>query len=276
MASLMTINKAVKNFKTLIDKSIKEGGNKGKTAMIRSSKPILNIHEAVKTQLIEQGVNKKLIFPPLNSRSPELKLAGFLKQKNQDVCVTPNDLDATVEILEVGLLNGQEDEFGKEFTKKILTINIRSQISSIQKNFDTLYERTISEAQNLHERCPEMVLGEVYMIAIPEYDDKEFANKKSKFKPINAKLVERYIKSFQAIANRNDVSKKFYQYEATCLLIVDFSKKIPKIYNTTAELIEDELLPIDTKIKFEGLQWSNFSEKLIKSYETRFGTGILS
>ncbi len=54
MVNLITINKAVKNFKTLIDKSIKVGGNKGKTAMIRSSKPILNIHEAIKVQLIQK------------------------------------------------------------------------------------------------------------------------------------------------------------------------------------------------------------------------------
>ena len=99
-----------------------------------------------------------------------------------------------------------------------------------------------------------MVLGEVYMIAVPEYDDKEFANKTSRFKSISAKLVEKYIKSFQAITNRNDVSKNFYQYEATCLLIVDFSKHTPKIYNSTAELIADKLLPTDTEIKFEGLE----------------------
>jgi len=102
MASLITINKAVKNFKNLIDKSIKEGGNKGKTAMIRSSKPILNIHEAVKVQLIQNGVNKNLIHPPLGKRSPELKLAGFLKQKDQDVCVLPNDTNPTVEVLKIG------------------------------------------------------------------------------------------------------------------------------------------------------------------------------
>ena len=114
------------------------------------------------------------------------------------------------------------------------------------------------------------------MIAVPEYDDKAFAKKKSEFKIISAKLVEKYIKSFQAITNRVDVSKNFYQYEATCLLIVDFSKKTPKIYNTTAELISDGLLPKDTKIKFEGLEWSSFSKKLIQTYETRFGTGILS
>jgi hypothetical protein len=276
MNTTLTINKAVENFKTLIDSSIKEGGNKGKTAMIRSSKPILNIHEAVKVQLIQNGVNKGLIHPPLGERSPELKLAGFLKQKNQDLCVSPNDIDPTSEILKIGLLNGIEDEIGEECTKKTLTINIRSQISSIQKNFDTLYERTISEAQNLHERCPEMVLGEVYMIAVPEYDDKEFVNKKSKFKNISSNLVEKYIKSFKAITGRNKISKIFFQYEATCLLIVDFSNQTPKIYNSTDELISAGLLPEDTQIKYEGLEWKNFSVKLISAYEKRFGTGILS
>lgn len=272
----ITINDAVKNFKTLIESSILEDGNKGKTAMIRSSKPILNIHEAVKVQLIKNGVNKDLVHPFLGERSPELKLAGFLKQKNQDICVSPNDIQPTKEALKIGLLNGEEDEFGEEYTKKTLTINVRSQISSIQKNFDTLYERTISEAQNLHERCPEMVLGEVYMIAVPEYDDKEFENKKAIFKSMNSNLVEKYIKSFQAITGRNTVVKNFYQYEATCLLIVDFSKRTPKIYNSTAELISDGLLSKDTEIQYEGLEWDNFSAKLISTHETRFGTGILS
>ncbi len=72
-----------------------------------------------------------------------------------------------------GLLDDVIDEFGEKFTTETIAINIRSQISSIQKNFDTLYERTTSEAINLHDRCPKMCLGEVYMIAVPEYDDKE-------------------------------------------------------------------------------------------------------
>ena len=276
MTSLITINKAVKNFKILIDKSIKEGGNKGKTAMIRSAVPILNIHEAVKAQLIKNGINKERIYPPINSRSPEFKLAGFLKQKDQDICVTPNDEEEVAEILKIGLLNGKKDRFGANFTAKTIAINVRSQISSIQKNFDTLYERTILEAQNLHERCPKMVLGEVYMIAAPEYDDKAFGKNKSEFKTISAELVEKYIKSFQAITHRVDVSKNFYQYEATCLLIVDMSKTTPKIYNSTKELILDGLLPKNTTVKYEGLEWSSFSRKLLKTYETRFGVGIFN
>jgi hypothetical protein len=276
MPNLISLQTAINNFRDLINASIIEGGDKSKTAMIRSSRPILNIHEAVKSQLVENGVNESLIFPPLQSRSPELKLAGSLKQKDQDICIVPNDYKPKMEVLATGLLKGTEDQYGEDFTKHILAINVRSQISSIQKNFDTLYERTFSEAQNLHDRCPEMVLGEVYMIAVPEYDDKEFENNRCVFKRISPKIVEKYIKSFHAITNRSDSTKHFYQYEATCLLVVDFNRVIPKIYNTTTELIEDGLLSEDTTTQYEGLDWNSFSKKLLKIYSTRFGTGKFS
>ena len=177
----MTIQEAVFNFKYLIENAVLVGGNKAKTAIIRSSKPILNIHEAVKHELIKNGVEKHKIYPPLGERVPELKLAGSLKKKDQDVCVIPN-IPRKKEVLSDGLLEGVADPFGIQFTSRTISINIRSQVSSIQKNFDTMYERTISEAQNLHDRCPNMVLGEVYMIAVPGYDDRQFANKKVAFK----------------------------------------------------------------------------------------------
>lgn len=273
---MIEIEEAVLNFRNLIENAILKGGNKAKTAIIRSSLPILNIHEAVKTQLIQNGINPNLIHPPVGKRTPELKLAGFLKQKDQDICVSPNSIKPTQEILKTGLLEGITDNYGEEYTKQTLTINIRSQISSIQKNFDTLYERTISEAQNLHERCPEIVLGEVYMIAVPEYNDKEFGNNKVAFKNISSKLVEKYIKSFQAITDRKMTLKNFYQYEATCLLIVDFNRKIPKIYHSTKELKADNLLDATSNTVYEGLEWKNFSSKIIQVYETRFGKGKLS
>ncbi len=271
MSNLISLQTAVNNFRELINTSIIEGGNEAKTAMIRSSKPIMNIHEAVKSLLVKNGINHNLLFPPLQSRSPELKLAGSLKQKDQDICVIPNDIEPKSEVLAIGLLQGTKDQYGESFTEKTLAINVRSQISSIQKNFDTLYERTISEAQNLHDRCPAMVLGEVYMIAVPEYDDKEFENNKCVFKKVNSQIVEKYIKSFHAISSRNDPTKYFYQYESTCLLIVDFSQKVSKIYHTTQELIEDGLLSRDTTVQYEGLDWNSFAEKLLKTYSTRFG-----
>ena len=275
MRNMDTIQKALIEFRKLIESSINSEGTKGKTAMIRSCKPILNLHEAVKISLINNKVNADLIFPPLTQRKPELKLAGSLKKKDQDVCVTPNNTKKRKETLSEGLLQGDVDNFGQQFTEETLTINVRSQISSIQKNFDTLYERTVMEAQNLHERCPKMVLGEVYLLAVPEYSDKAVKKKKCEFNPVKPKLVEKYIKSFKAITGRTDISRKFYQYEATCLLIVDFSKKTPKIYSTTAELKKAGFLPHDSTITYEGLDWSSFTSKILKIYNTRFGAGKL-
>lgn len=271
----MTINDAVLNFRNLINHSIQEGGNQGKTAMIRSSAPILNIHEAVKSELILRGINQHLIYPPLYSRTPELKLAGALKQKDQDICVKPNNIQPMKTLLQEGLLCGVNDLYGINFTEKTLVINVRSQISSIQKNFDTLFERTYAEAQNLHERCPQMVLGEVYLLAVPEYNDTTFSNNQVSFKRIQQRLVEKYIKSFKAISNRFNPQGNFYQYEATCLLIVDFNRNIPKIYNTTQELINDGLLPVETNLIYEELEWNNFFNSILHIYNQRFNISTL-
>jgi len=270
MSNSISIQKAVNNFKTLIEDSIKKGGEEAKQAMIRSSRPILNLHEAVKSELIKAGVAKDFIFPPLNSRTPELKLAGSRKQKNQDVCVVPNHKKAE-QILEEGLLQDVVDEFGEKFTERTISINVRSQISSIQKNFDTLYERTTSEAINLHDRCPNMCMGEVYMIAVPEYDDKAIKESKVVFKKISQVLVLKYIKSFQAINNRKGIEKNFYKYEKVCLLIVDFSRSPAKIYNTNAELIKDGLIPEDCTVDISELSWSKFVPELLQTYNERFG-----
>ena len=276
MGNLMTIKKSIQMFRELINSSIIEGGNQGKTAMIRSSRPILCIHEAVKSSLVQYGVNPINIYPPSKSRTPELKLAGALKQKYQDICIVPNLIKPIDEILTNGLLKGTLDSYGTKFTNHTLVINVRSQISSIQKNFDTLYERTISESQNLHDRCPEICMGEVYLIAIPEYNDKYFGNNIVDFKRISQSIVEKYIKSFNAINMRTDISKDFYKYERVCLLIVDFSKTRPKLYNTDSELIKDGLLPKDTEVSIENLTFDKFVPSLLNTYESRFGKGMLS
>ena len=271
MLNLISIEEALNNFQALIHQSIIDGGSAGKEAMIRSSRPILNLHEAVKSELVKAGIDANWIFPPLSSRTPELKLAGSRKQKNQDICVA-SILTKTVEVLTEGLLENVQDEFGEIFTEMTIAINVRSQISSIQKNFDTLHERTTSEAINLHDRCPKMCLGEVYMIAVPEYDDREIKNKQVIFKKINQSLVVKYIKSFQAINNRKTVEKNFYQYERVCLLIVDFSKTPIKIYDTQAALIEDGLIPENATVDISSLTWESFIPSLLNTYKARFGS----
>jgi len=267
---MLTIQQAVENFRELIEKSILEGGIKAKEAMIRSSKPINNIHEAVKADLIRNGISPSRIHPPLGETKPELKLAGFIKQKHQDVCVSPEGHIPKEEKMTEGILRENLDYYGKDYTEKTISVNIRSQMSSLAKNFDTLYERTIAEAQNLHVRCPKMVLGEVYMIPVKEYDASVMGKNIVSF--INkVGAVEKYIKSFQAINGRSNFEKEDYKYERVCLLLVDFQQTPAKIYNNNHDLVKDGLLKESSDASIEELSWHTFTANILATYKIRFG-----
>jgi len=259
-----------------IEAAIISGGTAAKNNLIRSQQPIKLLHEVVKSEMIRHEVNKQCLNPPLGESAGELKLAGFFKYKDQDICLVPNNVEKTTEILQSeGILYGKKDIFGLEFTEKTLSINVRSQLSSSAKNFDTLYERTFAEALNLHLRCPRMVLGELYMIAVNEYDSNHANNRQIVYRKVsNIKThIQKYLLSFNAINNRYDTSFNHYKYERLCLLIVDFSQTIPKIYHTNEELYADGLLSDDSVASIEGLNFPNFISDLLKIYTDRFGTG---
>jgi len=276
MMNLITLQQAVNEIKKSIEAAIKKSGTEGKNNLIRSQKPIKLLHEVVKAELIRNKVNPDLLNPPYEQSNGELSLSGFFKKKDQDVCVTPNNVKQKKEILNFqGILYGQEDKYGFDLTEKSLSINVRSQLSSSAKNFDTLYERTFAEALNLHLRCPKMVLGEFYMIAVNEYDSTSANNKQIKYKNVKgvAKHIEKYLLSFAAVNNRATTTDDHFKYERVCLLIVDFSQKIPKVYNTDAELKKDNLLPANSIATIQNLSFPNFISDLLKIYSTRFGTG---
>ncbi|MEG1737486.1 MAG: hypothetical protein RR137_00085 [Odoribacter sp.] len=274
--NLITLQEAVNKIKSTIEEAIITGGSEAKNNLIRSQQPIKLLHEVVKSELIKNKVNEQLLNPPLGKNAGELKLAGFFKHKDQDICITPNDINKINEkLLFEGILYGTNDIFGKEFTEKTLSINVRSQLSSSSKNFDTLYERTFAEALNLHLRCPKMVLGEFYMIAVKEYDSNAANNKQVAFRKKSniKKHIEKYLLSFNAINNRNSIDTDPYKYEKICLLIVDFDQKEPKIYNTNKELIADGLLPEKSIASIENLNFVDFVSNLLCIYNKRFDEG---
>ena len=253
-----------------------QSGTQGKTNLIRSQKPIKLLHEVVKAEFIRNKVNPNCLNPPLDQSSGEFSLAGFFKRKAQDICIVPNGLKPKSEKLNFsGILYGQDDKFGFDYTEKTLSINVRSQLSSSAKNFDTLYERTFAEALNLHLRCPKMVLGEIYMIAVKEYDSNAANENLIEYKKDDnvAEHIEKYLLSFSAINNRILENEEYFKYERICLLVVDFSKEIPKIYNTDAELKADNFLPANSRASIENLSFPNFIADLLEIYSKRFGTG---
>ena len=285
-ANLITLQDAICEIKRLIEDAIRSGGVdedgnyingcEAKNNVIRTQIPICLIHDAVKTAFIHQGVNPNRILPPLGQHQGELRVYGYIKAKDQDVCLIPNNVRRHPEILSFdGILKGQKDPLGIEYTERVLSVNVRSQLSSVSKNFDTLYERTFAEPLNLHLRCPNMVLGEVYMIPVFEYDDAAARQNVIDFKP-NSKVqnhITKYINSFNAVNLRPSIEGDEFRYERVCLIIVDFSRSVPYIYNTDEELINDGLLPYNTTSSIENLSFPNFAETLLNIYSQRFGDG---
>ena len=113
------------------------------------------------------------------------------------------------------------------------------------------------------------------MIAVNEYDSNAANNQKIKYKNVKvvAKHIEKYLLSFSAVNGRKSTAEDHFKYERVCLLIVDFSQEIPKIYNTDEELKQDNLLPETSIATIENLSFPNFVSDLLEIYSTRFGTG---
>jgi hypothetical protein len=237
-------------------------GNKAKEALIRSQKIINLIHEFVKNDFVNCGVPPQMIFPPVGTSNPEIKIKGFLKSKNQDVTIIPNESQVVLSDTE-----SSDNEI-------ILSVNIRSQLSSLAKNIDTLYERTFAEALNLHLSYPRQCLGEVYLIPTHEYDDKAMLNNQVVYKSVSK--IENYIKMFQAINNRRDTNTDGYKYERVCLLIVDFRQENPKLYESIEELKNDDLIPQDSNATLENLTSNNVAGDLLLVYKSRFGQNSIS
>ena len=262
----MSLENILKKVKVEFEKAIKtarfngnvySNGNKAKEALIRSQKIINYIHDFVKEDFIRAGVAKNKIYPPVKHTNPELKIQGFLKAKNQDIAIVPNK----------ALIGKATENFSEN--DKILSVNVRSQLSSLAKNIDTLYERTFAEALNLHLSYAKQVLGEVYLIPTHEYDDKAMLKNKVVFKKVSK--IEDYIRMFQAINQRGSADKDEYKYERVCLLIVDFRGTSPKLYSDIKSLIKDGLVSEKTELTLENLSIDNFAEDLIAIYNSRFG-----
>lgn len=241
-----------------------------KTSLIRSQKLIYELHEFVKDEFINYGINSKLIFPPKNQSTPEINISGRFKQKQQDVCIVPDDIDDKLEVIDWGILkySGKKTPYGAYKEERILSVNLRSQLSSLAKNSDTLFERMIAEPLNLHLQYPKMVTGELYMIPVYEYDDVAMKSNTVKFKR-NVTDLAKYISFFSDLNgyNSDDIENEPFKYNHAGLLIVDFSKDIPKIYTSTDELKEENLIAQDYALELAEVSPVDLPYKLLLEYK---------
>ncbi len=277
----ITLEEALEIIKLSVEDVIRHSGATGKNSLIASQQLINILHEVVKSSLVNDGVNQNLIHPPIAQSNGEKTLAGFLKFKKQDVCVFPNNkLPRTESVDFNGLYNtGTTEPYGELFSEHILSINVRSQLSSLSNNIDTMFERTYAEPLNLHRRLPKMVLGEVYLISVRELDSAQVTLNNPVYKPFTASTanyLEKYLKGFSALNLRASQRDDDFKYERVALVVVDFSQSPVKIYTTTQDLINDNLLPANSTASMDNLNYHGLTRTLLDVYEKRFGTGILS
>jgi hypothetical protein len=141
-------------------------------------------------------------------------------------------------------------------------------MSSLAKNTDTILERTFAEALNLHMRYPKIVLGEVFLIPLFEYDDELMKDNKVGFKRSKTN-VERYISFFNAINNRA-LDEEAYKYERCALLIVDFRPEMPILYRNSRQLKDAQIVSDAFDIEYAELGFDTFAEDILRVYADRY------
>lgn len=218
------------------------------TSLIRSKRLINLLHEYVITEL------KKRVEPSWVVTNK--KVYGFPKTKEQDIIIQPSQ-------------NGRNVSVGP-----IMAINVRSQLSSIEKNYDTLYdtlfERIFAESLNLHNRFPYMVLGYLYLLPKVGYDPD--AAKENQVVLSERYNLEKYILSFLSIANRTSPSDVSWKYEKVCLLIVDFESDPSKVMDNMQIFLNEGLVSekFARLFTFKDLAMEGFFDELYKVMMERY------
>lgn len=271
----MFIDDQLLEFKLMLENSIITGGVDGKRSIIRSQNLINLIHDAVKNEFIARGVSPDNIYPPFGATKPELKLAGFLKQKDQDICIVPSAIPKSPIDINWGPLafERKKDPYGMDYSTNTLVVNVRSQMSSLDKNSDTLFERTFAEAQNLHMRYPDIVLGDVYLIPTHEYDDAMVKQHRVDFKRKHTN-IEKYLSFFNSINGRQQGGPD-YAYERCALLIVDFTYDQPYLFENSLQLKEAGLISRHFDIEYSNLNFQNFADDILEIYSERYNINNL-
>jgi len=187
---------------------------------VRSQNMIKQLHAFSIRELKRLKVSEALV-----DIKPEAKMYGAHKPKLVDVGVT-------------------HPEAGP-----LIAICVRSQMSSIDKNFINYYEGIIGDVISLHEKYPALVAGQIYMLPKATIITDERGRRRHE--PHDLRKKE---KLFKLITNRKDRSDRIDKYEHLAFLAVDFAKDPPEILD----------IPKDPDLRIE-----TFYDKLLETYNER-------
>ncbi|MYL17309.1 hypothetical protein GLW36_11740 [Halorubrum terrestre] len=213
-------------------------------SMIRSQELIGRIHSFIIDQLENNGIEESRIHE-------DEVVYGYPKSKSQDILV--HDFDSR-----------------RPVVGPHISINVRSQLSSIGKNYDTIYERIFAESTSLHNRFPYLPLGYFFLLPKRGYDSD--AKNDNRIERSEEYDIEKYIDSFASISGREDPNDNVWKYEAICLLIVDFSQDPPMIMDNIDYYVEEGIVSADFAETYGSkiISVDDFFDKLIRDYKRRY------
>jgi hypothetical protein len=187
---------------------------------VRSQKMIKELHKFSARELKRLGISEEKV---------EIKLEGTIFGSHK-----PKDVDVVVIHPEAGPL---------------IVVSVRSQMSSVDKNFLGYYEGIIGDVISLHDKYPDLVVGEIYML--PERTIIRDENGRRRTERHDLRKKEQL---FKRITNRKNGSDKSDKYEHLAFLAVDFFRDPPKVLD----------IPEDPTMRIE-----DFYDKLLATYQER-------
>lgn len=187
---------------------------------VRSQKMINKLHEFSVRELKRLGISERKVA---------IKLEGKIFGSHK-----PKDVDVAVIHPEAGPL---------------IVVSVRSQMSSIDKNFLGYYEGIIGDVISLHDKYPDLVVGELYML--PKETIITGQDGRRRVEPHDLRKKEQL---FKRITNRKSGSERTDKYEHLAFLAVDFVKDPPEVLD----------IPKDETMRIE-----DFYDKLLATYQER-------
>ncbi|TXF35899.1 hypothetical protein E4J93_05860 [Collinsella sp. BA40] len=157
----------------------------------------------------------------------EAPIYGSYKRKNVDIAVVdPN--------------NGP-----------LITVGVRSQMSSVGKNVLTYYQDIIGECISLQERFPMTAMGYVYLHPL-HFMDKDKEQRTD---------VERYAQLYSSIADRDDrlYKNQLGVYDQFAYAVVDFNSDAPMLRD---DIVQSRVADIDLSI-------TTFVDRLVQTFVNR-------
>lgn len=130
-----------------------------------------------------------------------------------------------------------------------LIVDVRSQMSSLGKNFNNYIRMKAGEVESIHERYPECIVGLIYIHPTGDLKTKHPVNPVGIFNYTNA---SRQLASLTGRASATD-SASIYEHVAYC--VIDFSRKLPRLSAT---------MPTEPELRFE-----DFFDKISETLKNR-------